>query len=87
MQRSGEPVLNEIQARPTIHIYPITTLTGDNLNRNANKLYVMPKGDKSRQKRDDIEYPTWLRSVHSSPREIMTLTWRRDAVDVYHYQS
>lgn len=30
------------------NLYPVITLTGDSLNRNAqNELYVMPKGDKS----------------------------------------
>lgn len=35
----------------------------------------MPKGDKFqavKRKKDDTEYPIWQRSLHSSPRRLIT---------------
>lgn len=40
VQQSGEPVLKEVKAHPTIHIYLVTMLTGDNLNRNVRDDYM-----------------------------------------------
>jgi hypothetical protein len=48
--------------------------------RNA---YMVINLKTSKVKRDDVEYPIWQRSLHSSPRGVIALTWRREAVIVF----
>ena len=60
----------ETKAKPTIRIYLHTMLTGDTLNRSAVRAAMVI----------EPENPAWVRSVRSSPRELMALTWRRNAV-------
>lgn len=38
---------------------------------------------RKQNKNEIIENPAWVRNAHSSPRGIMTLTWRRSVVIVY----
>ena len=83
-QRTGN---NETKAYPTIRICLLITLTGDCLSLNARKSYAKCLyGEKSQvftDKRDDAEYRVWQRSSHSSPRWLMTITWRRGTVTAF----
>ena len=82
-QRTGD---NETKAYPTICTCLLIALTGDCLRWNARKSYakclrvinLKPQG-----KRDDAEYPIRQRSSRSSPRGLITLTWRRGTVIVF----
>ena len=78
VQSVGEPTATKReQDRQSAHQH--TMLTGDTLNRSAAIL------SKLRQTAiaAGLENPARVRGVRSSPRGVITLTWRRDAVIVY----
>ena len=58
-------VISDNQFMPSYHI-----ANGDCLNRNACKGYKV----------QTFEYPTWQRSLRSSPSKGKHCTWRREAV-------
>lgn len=69
---------NEAKAIPRIRIYQVSLLTGDALTRSAAR-----KEDGKSAMAFEPENPAWVRSAHSSPRGVMTLTWRRGTVIAY----
>lgn len=66
---------NEAKAIPRIRIYQVSLLTGDALTRSAAR-----RGNEKAAMALEPENPAWVRSARSSPRGVMTLTWRRGTV-------
>ena len=64
---------NEAKAIPRIRIYQVSLLTGD-------ALVPHERGNEKAAMALEPENPAWVRSARSSPRGVMTLTWRRSTV-------